>query len=237
MQHIEFLMTTGDKSGGMAGRGDMSLMKAVARGSQEAFMALLDRYVELVSRTSFRILCDREDSEAVTVKVFTSLWKDVLEYDDRFTLSQWLLRKTYLYSRVRIVRRRLLRIFGVSTDLFVRASPKVEDHDDFIVKKAWELFCRASLQMTSLQSAAYALCALEGMETREVARITGHADFRISIALQHAYDRIRDELKYLDKDDDYERFTGFLRKVAESLTDRRHIMAEVRAKLNISDET
>lgn len=211
----------------------MALLRETSYGNDEAFMVLLDRYLELVSRTSFRILCDREDSEAVTVKVFVSLWNDVLDYDDRFTLSEWLLRKTCIYCRIRIMRRRILRIFGVSTDLFVRASPKVEDHDDYVVKKAWELFCRASLQMTPLQSVAYALCRLEGLEVNDTARITGLSNFRISLALQCASDKIRVELKHFGKDEDYERFTGFLRKVAESLTDRKHLVSEIRGQLNI----
>lgn len=226
-------METDDRLISLADRGDMALMRETSYGNDEAFMVLLDRYLELVSRTSFRILCDREDSESVTVKVFVSLWNDVLDYDDRYSLSEWLLRKTCIYCRIRIMRRRILRIFGVTTDLFVRASPKVDDHDDFVVKKAWELFCRASLQMTPLQSAAYALCALEGLEVSEVSKITGLSHFRISIALQRASDKIRAELKHLGKDDDYERFTGFLRKVAESLTDRKRLVSEICSRLNV----
>ena len=56
-----------------SGHGDMALLKEVSRGNEAAFAVLLDRYMEVVSRNAFRIMCDREDSEAVTRKVFISL--------------------------------------------------------------------------------------------------------------------------------------------------------------------
>ena len=92
----------------------MVLLKAVMYGDPEAYMSLVDRYIDLITRTAFRILCDREDSEAVTVKVFESLWYDVLDYDDRISLRVWLLRRTWIYSRLRIMRRRLLRVLGTT---------------------------------------------------------------------------------------------------------------------------
>ena len=66
---------------------DMPLLKQMHRGSEKAFGALMEKYMPLISRTSFRILCDRSDSEAVTEKVFVKLWHDVMSYDDRFTLD------------------------------------------------------------------------------------------------------------------------------------------------------
>lgn len=198
---------------------DITLMKEVARGNKEAFLVLVDRYVDSVSRTAFSIMCDREDSEAVTVKVFINLWNDVLDYDDSLTLEEWLLRKTCMYCRIRIMRRRILRIFGVTTDVFVQASPKVEDQDDYVTKQAWELFCRASAHLTPLQSAAYALCVLDGLSEERVSVMLGLSRFRIGVALQRGSATILRELKRYDKEDDYYRYVAFLRKVAESLTD------------------
>ena len=54
-------------------RSDLSLLRDVTCGNYEAFAELMDRYLALVSRTSFRILCDRNDSESVTIDVFVSL--------------------------------------------------------------------------------------------------------------------------------------------------------------------
>lgn len=211
--------------------GDMALLKEISRGNETAFSILLDRYVELVSRNTFRIMCDRDDSEAVTRRVFASLWGDVFDYDDRFLLSEWLLRKTCLYCRIRMTRRRILRLFGVSTDVFVQASPRVDDQEDYVTKQAWEIYCRASSHLTPLQIASYALCELEGIRNDRVALITGLPQFRISLALQRGEEKVRHELEKYSREDDYERYAVFLRKVAEGMTDyeelKKSIMKEM----------
>ena len=111
-----------DRYARLKDRSDIALIKDVSYGNMEAFDELMNRYLDLVSRTSFRILCDRRDSEHVTVSVFLSLWHEVLDYDDRFTVGEWLLRKTCINARLRIMRRRILRIFGVINDVFVNVS-------------------------------------------------------------------------------------------------------------------
>lgn len=206
-------------------------MKEISYGNVDALELLVDRYIDLVSRTSFRILCDREDSEYVTVQVFLTLWNYVLDYDDRFTMEEWLLRRTCILSRIRIARRRIIRIFGVNADVFVNASPKVEDQDDYVTKQAWELFCRASFHMTPLQSAVYSLCALEELSKEVVAKIKGVTVFRVSKALERAEIKIHYELEKYGKDNDYDRYRAFLRKVAESLTDHEKLKKEIKEQL------
>lgn len=208
-----------DRYARLADRSDIALMKDVSYGNADAFDELMNRYLDLISRTSFRILCDRRDSEYVTARVFISLWYDVLDYDDRFTVGEWLLRKTCIYARIRIMRRRILRFFGVSNDVFVNVSPVVENEDDYVTKLAWELHCRAVTHMTPLQAAVYAMCVLEDMPVEEVAYITGLTRFRIALSLERAEDKVRSRLKDYGKQSYYERYNGFLRKVADSLTD------------------
>lgn len=212
-------MDMSDRYARMMERGDMTLMKEVAYGSMEAFEELMDRYLDLVSRTSFRIMCDRRDSEYVTARVFVSLWHDVLDYDDNFTVGEWLLKKTCHFCRLRITRRHILNIFGVVNDVFVNVSPKAEDEDDYVTKQAWELHCKVSARMTVLQSAAYAMCVLDGMTEDVAAKITGVTRYRIGTALDRAEEKVHSELKYYGKDNDYNRYNAFLRKVADSLTD------------------
>ncbi len=214
-----FIMIMSERYARMIERGDMTLMKEVAYGSMEAFEELMDRYLDLVSRTSFRIMCDRRDSEYVTVRVFLSLWHDVLDYDDTFTLGEWLLRKTCHFCRLRITRRHILNIFGVVNDVFVNVSPKADDEDDYVTKQAWELHCKVSAHMTVRQSAVYAMCVLDGMSEDTVAKIMGMTGYRIGTVLDRAEEKVRSELKYYGRDKDYCRYNAFLRKVADSLTD------------------
>ena len=203
----------------LEGRSDMSLLKDMSYGNKDALKEMLRRYLDLVSRTAFRILCDREDSERVTVRVFVSLWHDVLEYDDRFTVEEWILRKTCIYCRLRIMRRRILRLFGVVNDVFVKVPPSSADADDYLTKQAWQLHCRCVTHMTPLQSAVYALCVLEGMSESQMAKITGMTGFRIALALERAEEKVRSELKDYGKADQYDSYNGFLRRVAEGMSD------------------
>ena len=212
-------MDDSDRYARMVERGDMTLMKEVSYGNMEAFEELMDRYLDLVSRTSFRILCDRRDSEFVTACVFASLWHDVLDYDDSFTLGEWLLKKTCIYSRVRITRRRILRIFGVVNDVFVNVSPRVDDEDDYVTKQAWEVHCRVSTHMTPLQSAVYAMCTLDGVSQEAAAHITGMTRYRVRTALERAEEKVRAELKHYGRGGEFPRYNAFLRKVADRLTD------------------
>ena len=198
-------------------KGDIALMKDISRGNPKALHAFVKRDVDLVWRTSFRILTDREDSKYVTLKTFLDLKNDILQYDDRFSVEEWILQKTCHNCRVRIVRRKILRLYGVTTDLFVRAAPVVEDQDDYIVKQSWELFCRAAVNMNPLQNITFVLYALEEIPQGRIAAILGVSGFRVALAFRHAQEKIMVELKHYKREDDYEKYIYFLKKVADSL--------------------
>lgn len=214
------IMDNRDRYASIQERGDMALLKDISYGDIDSFKELLRRYLDLVSRTTFRILCDREDSEQVTVRVFTSVWHEVLDYDDSYSVEEWILRKTFIYSRLRITRRRFLRMFGVVNDIFVNVSPISENLDDYMTKQAWQLHCRATTHMTLLQSVAYALCVLEGLSEAEVALITSMTVSRIGTAIRRAEDKVRAELDDYGKAYCYDQYNDFLRKVAEGMSDK-----------------
>lgn len=228
-----FIMEYSEQYAMMADRGDMTLLKDISEGNVKAFEELMHRYLDLVSRTSFRVLCDRIDSEFVTEKVFIVLWHDVLDYDDSLTVAEWLLRLTAHYCRVRITRRHILRIFGVQNDLFVNVSPRVEDHDDYVAKQAWGLHCRITSHMTPLQSAVYAMCVLDGLSVESVSRITRKSHLRIESALARANEIVMSELRSYGRDKSYCRYNAFLRKVADSLTDYDRLVHEIFQQIGI----
>lgn len=206
---------------------DMPLLKEMRRGSERALKTLMDRYMPLVSRTSFRILCDRSDSEAVTEKVFIRLWHDVMTYDDRYTISEWLIRRTCLFSRLRITRRRMLSVAGIRPDLFALSKPKAEHTDDYLTTMAWEIFCRASARMTPVQKIVFTLNVLEGLPDYKVVSITGLFSYRVKIAKARAVSKVHLELARFGRSDDYERYIGFICKISDSLIDLERLKKEV----------
>ncbi len=207
-------------------------MYSIGCGDMRAMEHLMDRYLEIVSRTSFRILCDRKDSEAVTCDVFVHAWNYSETFDGTLSLESWLLRLTSRYSHIRIMRRTIMYLFGQRPDLFVTTAPKAADYDDYITKQAWELFCRASQKLSVRQRVAFALCVLEEIPAHAVSEITGISQRCLERHLSGAQARIRKELRLkYNKPEDYDRYVGFLRKVAEGLTEhdklKRIIMASI----------
>lgn len=218
----------------LADRGDMALLRDIAAGREDAFMEMMNRYLPLISRTTFRILCDRNDSEAVAKQVFIYLWHNFDQYDDRFTLEEWLLRCTFYLSRLRISRRRILHVFGKRPALFAVSKPKAENTDDYITTQAWELFCRTSLKMTPVQRVIFTFVDLEQLSPDKVAYITGLFRYRVRIAEERAVKKLKDELDGYGKANDYVAYIGFMRKVSDSLTDleliKRAVMTDISDK-------
>ncbi len=226
-------MDTSDTFIRIQDRGDMALLSEIADGRRDAFEVIMDRYMPLISRTTFRILCDRTDSEAVTEKVFMDLWLNVGQYDDRFSLKEWLLRRTFLLSRLRISRRRILHLFGKRQPLFAVARPRVENTDDYITTQAWEMFCRTSLKMTPVQRAVFTFVTLEQIPVAKVVFFTGLFTHRVRIAEGRAENKIKEELSTFGKEKEYDAYIGFMRKVSDSLTDIAAIKSRILSSLGL----
>ena len=99
----------------------------------------MERIVDVVYRISFRILCDRVDSEEVTRRILADARHRGIVYDGSECISDWFVRQACLRCRRRIVSRRVLWLLEERSAVFVRASPQVEDHDDYVTKQAWQV--------------------------------------------------------------------------------------------------
>lgn len=216
----------------MSKSSEKTLMYHIGCGDMKAMKHLMDMYLELVSRTSFRILCDQKDSDAVTQDVFVHAWNHSEAFDGSMSLEAWLLHHTCRYARLRIVRRRVMYIFGERPDLFVTTAPKAPAYDDYVTKQAWELYCRISGELSVTHRIIFALCILEGISEEDASMITGISRRRISGLISGAESRFKKELRRMGNSDDYFRYVSFLRKVAEGMSDhdrlKRTIMASVR---------
>ena len=176
----------------------------------------MERIVDVVYRISFRILCDRIDSEYVTRKVLAFAKRKSIVYDGSEQSADWFIRQTCFMCRLTIVRRRALWLMDVRKDVFVRASPKVGEHDDYITKQAWQVYCRAVNGMTPLQVTAYVLFVLEGIPEERAAEIMGLTRFRLRHLLKKATASIRAELAVYGSAGLYRNFVSFIRMVDEA---------------------
>lgn len=172
----------------------------------------MDKYSELVARTSFRILCDSSDSEYVTKEVFDALEKSGGKFGD-LTPDEWLLSRSVSLCRKRYRHNLFMSFWGKRPELFVQAAPKVDDADDYITTQAWEIYCRASEQLTMDQRIVYVLRELEGLPDEQVMRITGFWRGAVRHALETARKNIKYELSKFGKVAQYDAYIGFLRRV------------------------
>ena len=189
MSHIEGKYTS-----------DAALMGAVALGQQDALKVLLDRYMLMVSRTSYRILCDRGDSEDVTQEVFIRIWRSASAFDGRYSLSTWIYRITCNLCYDSLRRRKVLSLFSVSPSVYETSAPEpLSPEEDFITKETWEIFCRASHNLSPKQRAVFTLRDLEGLDVEEVMTVTGLTPDQIKSNLHIARKKIRIELERYGK--------------------------------------
>lgn len=210
---------------------DRVLLKGVLHGSVPAFKRIVSEYLPLVSRTSYRILCDRSDSELVTKEVFVFLWHDPLTFMTDKPLSYELLKKTSRLCRKRLMLRKLYDIFSVRPVVFVTQASTGFSRDEYVARQAWEVFCRASLHCTDRQRIIYTLHELEGIPLPAAAEAGNYLPFSVEEALEEARLRVLEELARYGRLGDYEAYVGYLRKVENQLVDRSRLMKNIMQEL------
>ena len=118
-----------------------------------------------------------------------------------------------MYCRMRLVYRQIKCLFGEQINVFVKAVPKADNRDDYTVKRAWQLFCRASFKMTPMQCVIYSLVELDRIPLERVVSILGITSLRARIALARASKMVYNELSFYDSGNKYAAFVGFIRIV------------------------
>jgi DNA-directed RNA polymerase specialized sigma24 family protein len=212
-----------------------TLTGRLSRSSLEAFSELLDVYVPLVSRTSYRIMCDRADSEFITVSVMLSMWNDRMSFRDDMPLMQELLRRTCRACRRRLFRRRILMLMSIDPDVFVAASPVVPSYDEYIARQAWQIDCRASADFSDRQRFAYTLCELGGLSLASAAEVSGFRVSNLHAALAEARAAVKEGLAMYGKIGDYEAYVGFLRRVKDQLTDKVGLKRRIMGFVSVTE--
>ena len=196
---------------------DDELLSEVKYGNRQAFKEIVMRYLPVVSRTSYRIMCDRTDSEDITKSVFLSLWRKPGHFEGH--VFEELLSMTCRQSRIRLLRRSIFSIIYINQEVFIFSAQIFPSEDEYVARKVWEVFCRASDNCSGIQRVAYALCEMEGL-SRDVASSVGKIiPSHLDEALELAREKVRQELDCYGRIEDYDSYVAFLRRVKDQLTD------------------
>ncbi len=174
---------------------DGSLIKGIASGSPEAMETFMEEYLPMASRVSYRILCDIKESEDVTREVFMKVWSEAGKYDFRQSVSVWMYRMICDLCRSHLLRLRLLELLTFHPSVYETSAPHpLSPEEDFITKKTWEVYCRASRFLTAKQRTVFVLKELEELSTEDVSAIMGMRSDHIRSNLVEAREKIKEEL-------------------------------------------
>ncbi len=179
---------------------DAALMRAVAKGEPEAMNELMVRYLPMVSRISYRILCDIPESEAVTKEVFLKVWRSAGEYDFRHGVSVWISRIICNLCYIHLRRIRFLDLLSIRPSVYEMSAPQpLFPEEDFNTKETWAIYCRAARFLTARQRAVFVFRELEGYSTSGVISIMHMRSDRIRNNLLSAREKIKHELEKYGK--------------------------------------
>ncbi len=181
-------------------KSDSSLMKGIALGSPDAMETFMDRYLPMVSRVSYRILCDIRESEEVTKEVFMKVWRSAGEYDFRYGVSLWMYRMIYNLCYIHLRRTRFLDLLSFHPSVYETSAPQpLSPEEDYITKETWGIYCRASRYLTIRQRAVFVLRDLEELPVEDVSVIMGMRTGRIVNELTAGREKIKEELSRYGK--------------------------------------
>lgn len=175
---------------------------------------MVDTCHDLVFRTAFRIMCDRMDAESVSAKILSSIHLGITGLTMPSEAQEdAIFRSTCRYCHIKILLRRLSWLSGGMRPVFVRAVPVLDNQDDYTVKQAWQLYCRACFKMTPLQIIVYALAELECLSVERIVSILRLTTFRVRVALSRAVKSVRNELSLYGSESQYHAYVAFIRQV------------------------
>lgn len=200
LRHITLLMEGRNLQIDLGKRNDDTLMKAVALGRHDALRLLMDRYMPMVSRTAYRILCDREESLYVSQEVFLKVWQKASRFDERHSVATWLYRITSNISAGLLRRRRIRNVFLLQSSVYeMSARTAMPPEEDYMTKETWDIFCRASEKLSLKQRLVYALRELEELPPSMVSEITDMTADQIKNNLSAARRKLKAELQKYGK--------------------------------------
>lgn len=174
---------------------DEELMEKVARGDQQAFALLYDRFADRVYGLIRRVLRDPSQSEEVAQEVFVEAWRHARRYDpSKGGVTTWLLTLSHrrAVDRVRTEQASRTREERVGRGERVRPFDSVAEQVETTLEH--EQVRRALDELTELQREAIELAYFGGNTYREVAELLDTPLGTVKTRLRDGLIRLRDAL-------------------------------------------
>ena len=173
---------------------DELLLEQAAKGSEQSFQILYERYRDPIFRFAYRMLGSVETAEDVAHDCFLSLIKEPTRFDsDRASF------RTYIYAAARNLAAKRYNSFGRETDLDELADePQASDRegpaarilDDELAVEVQ----RAIASLPPLQREALVLFEYEDLSLAEIAAVVGADSGTVKGRLFRAREKLRARL-------------------------------------------
>jgi len=176
------------------------LIPALRSGNQDAFRKLVAAYQQRVFNTAVSLLQDQNIAEDISQEVFITVFKSILSFNEKSSLSTWIYRITvnkcldHLRAKKRQKRQGMFsRIFNTEDDL---PEPRVFDHPGILLERkedARYLF-EAIETLPGKQKTVFILTQVEELSQKEIAEIMNLSIKAIESLLQRAKANLRKKL-------------------------------------------
>lgn len=166
------------------------LLRRAKAGDLGAFEQLVIRHERLVFLTALRLLGRQEDAQDAAQEVLLRLYRHLGRFDEVRSFRPWLYRMTVNVCRDAHRRRRHV------TTLSLEEAPPIADRlpgpeQIFAVDEQRRLVREGLRTLAEKERAALVLRDIEGLSTREVARILGSAEVTVRVQVAKARVKIK----------------------------------------------
>ena len=173
------------------------LIKRAMAGDSAAFDQIILRYQRRVLMTSWRLLGSREDAQDAAQEVFLRLYRHMRRFDEKRELLPWLYRLTV--NVCHDLRRKLRLDAGVAFEEANHPGTEVDPAGEITRIEQRRIIEEALKTLTEKEQAAVVLRDIEGLSTKDVARILGSSETTIRSQISSARVKIRKFVDRLEK--------------------------------------
>lgn len=172
------------------------LIQEAARGSQQAFRAIVEVNQGFVYAVAFRFVNDSQDAEDITQEVFVRLWKNLHTYKPEVKLTTWLYKIVtnrcldFLKSKHGSQRKNAVDV-DKQLHLAAHSTPERAYQQQELIK----IIHAAADELTPRQKAVFILRDLEGLSSAEVCEALSMSAGNVKSNLFHARQKISGKLK------------------------------------------
>jgi RNA polymerase sigma-70 factor (ECF subfamily) len=168
------------------------------RGDLLAFEALVARKTPAVLAVARRVVGNPEDARDVALMVFLRVWEQFDRYDPTWSFNTWLYRiATNLSIDFLRANRSREKAHGATLHLVRGREAALEEEATFALESSQvaELFERVSADLSEKQKAAFVLREIDGLDSKDVAKILGCGESTVRNHLFNARKALQKRLR------------------------------------------